>query len=257
MITLVARDLQAGMEVANRRKGIRPITARGLIFEARGRRLIDNIDFDVPGDCRLVVMGPNGAGKSLLLRMLAGLVHPCSGSVTWQGNPPDRDRATRLGFVFQKPVLLRRSVHANMTYALAAAGVCRSERSHRADTALRVAALEHLGSAPARVLSGGEQQRLALARALALEPELLLLDEPSTSLDPASTAAVETLIRLATAQGTGVVLVTHDLGQARRLADEIAFMHRGRIIERASAREFFERPKTIAARAYLAGDLVL
>ena len=234
-----------------------PLEARGLVYEAGGRRLIDGIDLVVEPGRRTIVIGPNGAGKSLLLRLLHGLIGPTAGVVLWRGRPADTDIRRRQAMVFQKPVLLRRSVAANIDYALRARGVPKADRRERVARALCLGRLlEHAGRA-ARLLSGGEQQRLALVRALAVEPEILFLDEPTASLDPASTLAVEDLVRAAHAQGTGIVLVTHDLGQARRLADEVVFLHRGRVVEQTPAERFFARPASEPARAYLAGQIVI
>jgi tungstate transport system ATP-binding protein len=236
---------------------ILPILGEGLVLERGGRRILDHIDVEIGGGGTLVLIGPNGAGKSLLVRVLAGLVIPSSGRVTWGGTAPDRRRATRIGFVFQRPVLLRRSALANVEYALAVAGVARAERAKRAQAALQRARLWHLAHAPARLLSGGEQQLLSIARALATGPDILILDEPTSKLDPSATKAIEALIGEVRLEGMGVVLITHDLGQARRLADEIAFVHRGRIIERAAGAAFLAGPKSREARAFIAGEIVL
>lgn len=232
-----------------------PLMASGLVLERAGRRIIDNIDFTVDGDGISVVMGPNGAGKSILLRLLTGLLTPDAGKVTWAGLRPDRARAPSVGLVFQKPVLLRRSAIANVRYALPAGS--RAERNRRAGEALARAGLQHLANTPARLLSGGEQQRLALARALAHDPEVLLLDEPCANLDPAATAAIEALVRDARARGTRVVLITHDIAQAKRLADDITFLHDGRIVEWTPAASFFDNPASKAGRAYLEGRLLI
>jgi tungstate transport system ATP-binding protein len=237
---------------------ILPVLGAALRLTRGGRNVIDGVDIELTHELgTLVILGPNGAGKSLLLRLLAGLVVPDGGAVTWVGMPPDRARAPRLGFVFQRPALLRRSAAANVMFALGAAGVAAAARAALAARALDAAGLAHLARTPARQLSGGEQQRLTLARALAMQPEVLFLDEPTSSLDPASTAAIEELIIAARSAGTAVVLVTHDLGQARRLADEVAFLHRGRLLERTPAAEFFASPATAQARTFLAGELVL
>ncbi len=249
--------------------GILPLDGEGLTLRRAGRRLLDGIDITItaPAGARhriageqtsvTMIMGPNGAGKSLLLRTLAGLVAPNEGRVCWNGGAPSRALAHRLGFVFQKPVLLRRSVRANVLYALKAAGLGRAERASRADQALEQANLSHLTKAPARVLSGGEQQRLALTRALAARPELLMLDEPTASLDPAATAAIESLVMDAAEAGTRVLFVTHDIGQARRLADDVLFMHAGRICEVTAAERFFETPASHQAGEFLQGRLLL
>jgi tungstate transport system ATP-binding protein len=169
--------------------------------------------------------------------------------------PADRTRAPSVGLVFQKPVLLRRSAHANVRYALRDGTL--TERSHRARQALARAGLKHLADAPARLLSGGQQQRLAIARALAPNPEVLLLDEPCANLDPAATAAIEALIGDAKQRGTKVVLVTHDVAQAKRVADDITFIHDGRIEEQTPATAFFDNPASPASRAYLDGRLLV
>jgi len=239
----------------HRDRRVLPIVADGLVLERAGRRIIDNIDLAIAGDGISVIMGPNGAGKSVLLRLLTGLLTPEAGMVRWAGRRPDRARAPSVGLVFQKPVLLRRSALANVRYALRGAG--RAERSRCAEEALVRAGLKHLAKSPARILSGGEQQRLALARALAPNPEVLMLDEPCANLDPAAAAAIEALIRDAKARGTRVVLVTHDVAQAKRLADDITFLHDGRIVEQAPANRFFENPGSAASRAYLEGRLLI
>ena len=158
--------------------------------------------------------------------------------------------------VFQRPVMLRRSAAANVAYALKLRGVPRTERPQRVAEAVRQTGLAPLAARPARALSVGEQQRLALARAWAIRPEVLFLDEPTASLDPAATHAVEEIIQSIHRAGTRIVMTTHDLGQARRLADEIVFLHHGRVVERQPAEEFFTRPKTREAAAFIAGDLL-
>lgn len=234
---------------------VRPVVGRGLIMVRRERRLLDVEAFAVTGSGVTALMGPNGAGKSLLLKCLANLVTPDSGSVTWAGAPPDRARAARLGFVFQKPALFRRSAHANVLHALRATGVPRREARARAAQAIADAGLEHLAAMPARVLSGGEQQRLALARAMALRPECLFLDEPTANLDPASVAAIEAMAVAASRNGVKVLFVTHDAAQARRIAADVVFMNGGRIVEKAETTRFLETPESNAGRAFLAGRL--
>ena len=234
-----------------------PITARGVVVARAGRHLIDGIDLTLSGGGVTAILGPNGAGKSMLLRVLGNLVAPDRGVGEGAGRSPDRARAPRIGFVFQKPVLLRRSARANIEYALAAVGVCGAARRAGAGQALEAASLHHLAERPARLLSGGEQQRLALARALSTGPQALFLDEPTSSLDPAATLAIETLIDTARADGMTIALVTHDTAQAKRLADEVAFVHRGRITERTPAGRFFPDPASEPARAYLEGRIVV
>jgi tungstate transport system ATP-binding protein len=184
-----------------------------------------------------------------------GLVPVTHGRITWGGrdaSPPDR-RA----ILFQRPTMLRRSSAGNVRYALAAAGVPRGQRANRAAELLADVGLEGLDRRPARRLSGGEQQRLALARALARDPALLFLDEPTASLDPAATKAIEDIVRAVTARGVKVVMSTHDLGQAKRLAGDVVLLHRGRLIENRPAPEFFINPRTQEARTFIAGELLV
>ncbi|WP_340119454.1 ATP-binding cassette domain-containing protein [Pelagibius sp. 7325] len=237
--------------------GIWPIMLDALRLEAGGKTLIDGLSLELAPGSRSVIMGPNGAGKSLTLRLIAGLIRPGAGSITYGGKTADAALLRRIAVVFQRPVVLRRSVAANLKHALATYGVPRAARARRIDELLALGGLQTLAERPARVLSGGEQQRLAMVRALAAEPDLLLLDEPTASLDPQATAAIETLIGQAAAAGVKIVMVTHDRGQAQRLADEILFLHRGRLTERSAADAFFSRPNSAAAQAYLEGRLLL
>ncbi len=252
---ILASDRESRARATSSR--VLPLEGRGVYVERDGRTLLDGIDLTLDGTALTVIMGPNGAGKSLLLRVLANLVSPERGIVRWGGRAPDRARLPRIGFVFQQPVMLRRSVIQNVKFALAAANVAGSRREERAREMLELASLTALARAPARVLSGGEQQRLAVVRALATDPEVLLLDEPTSSLDPASTLAIERLLGEARTRLTKVVLITHEVRQARRLADEIVFVHRGRIVERQSASTFFDAPASEPARAFLDGRIDL
>jgi tungstate transport system ATP-binding protein len=233
---------------------ILPLHVQRLAFEAGGTRLLDDVSFNLQAGRRTVLLGPNGAGKSLLLRLCHGLLTPTSGEVRWSFD--GRESARRQAMLFQHPVMLRRSAVGNITHALAAHGVARGDRLPRAHAALALAGLSHVARRPARVLSGGEQQRLALARAWATEPEVLFLDEPTSSLDPAATRAVETLIEGFHAAGTKIVMATHDLAQARRIADEIIFLHKGRLLEAGDAESFFSQPRTEEGRAFVAGELL-
>lgn len=236
---------------------ILPLIAQKLTLERDDRRLIDGLDFTLPPEPGItVLLGPNGAGKSLLLQLLTGLLKPDSGTVAWAGQPPSPAIAKRIGYVFQKPVLLRRSVLANVAFSLAATGCSKELIEARSWEALRAAGLADLADQPARSLSGGEQQRLALARAMSFNPELLVLDEPAAHLDPASVVSIEKLMLQAASTGTALLLVTHDIAQARRLARTIVFMHRGRVLETGRAQDFFRRAATEQARGYLAGELL-
>ncbi len=227
---------------------------RGLVYEAGGRRLIDGIDLELPRDSRTVVLGPNGAGKSLLLRLLHGLLRPSAGEILWSGRPLDATVRREQAMVFQRPVLLRRSVAANIRFVLKLRS--RAARGE-VERLLAEVGLAEQAHQPARLLSGGEQQRLTLARALATRPRILFLDEPTASLDPSSTAAIEAIVQRAHARGTKIVFVTHNLGQARRLADDVLFIHRGRLAEQSPAARFFDQPSSQAAAAYLDDRLLV
>jgi tungstate transport system ATP-binding protein len=232
-----------------------PIHFDDVSFGMRGVTIIDRIDVALAAGAPTVIIGPNGAGKTTLLRLAMGLIQPTTGRVTWGGR--DDAPSDRRAFVFQRPVMLRRSVEANLRYALDAAGVARTERGTRLNELLALVGLVGLGDRPARRLSGGEQQRLALARALAKDPQVLFLDEPTASLDPASTKSVEDLIRDVAARGIKVVMSTHNLGEARRLAGDILLMHRGRIVETSDTATFFNNPKTTEAARFVAGELLI
>ncbi len=232
-----------------------PLETRHLSFEGGGRKLIDGVSVKLEASPRTVVMGPNGAGKSLLLRLLHGLLQPSAGEVLWNGKKADDQIRARQAFVFQRPVVLRRSTSANIEFVLR--HLPRKERVARVTELLEFAGLEGIAKTPARLLSGGEQQRLAIARAIAARPDVLFLDEPTASLDPASTLSVEAMIEAAHDDGVKIIMVTHDLGQARRLADEVMFIQAGKIAEKTASAEFFTEPRSAAARAYLEGRIYL
>jgi len=222
---------------------ILPLRLEGVSF----RHIIQPLSLAIEAGPSTILLGANGAGKSVLMRLMHGLLPPSSGRVCWSGG------AGRQAMVFQRPVMLRRSALANVAYAVQAAGM--PDAGKVAMEALKEVGLAHLAHRPARVLSGGEQQRLALARAWALHPEVLFLDEPTASLDPSATREIESVIRAFDASGTKIVMATHNLGQARRLGDEVLFIHQGRLVERASVERFFKQPGTAEAAAFIKGEL--
>jgi tungstate transport system ATP-binding protein len=230
---------------------ILPVTVRDVSFAAGGRAIIDHVSFELAAGPRSVILGANGAGKSVLMRLMHGLLPPSSGEISWRSP----HAARRQAMVFQRPVMLRRSALANLEYALRLAGVPLPERRQRALAALGNVGLAALAQRPARVLSGGEQQRLALARAWALRPEVLFLDEPTANLDPTATREIEAEMEAVHAGGVKIVMTTHNLGQARRLGDEILFLHQGRLVERASVDRFFKQPASPEAAAFIKGEL--
>ncbi|WP_299417964.1 ATP-binding cassette domain-containing protein [uncultured Sulfitobacter sp.] len=231
-----------------------PLKVRGAATVRRGRRLVGPVDLELGGAGATVVMGPNGSGKTSLLRLLHGSARLTEGSIAWACDAAQAQRAQ--GFVFQRPVMLRRSVLENLIYPLRTRGVEKATACKRAeDWAVRVG-LEAMLEQSATSLSGGEQQKLALARAMISEPELLFLDEPTAALDGRATREVESVLQQARMAGTRLILSTHDLGQARRLADEVLFMMHGKIHEQASAAQFFDTPASVQAQAFLRGDIV-
>lgn len=230
-----------------------PLSLFGVSFAVGGKPLLRDITLRIEPGRRLIVMGANGAGKSLFLRLCHGLIAPTSGRVVWANG---QERASGQAMVLQRPVLLRRSVAANLHYPLALKGQGRAERADTVAATLARFGLTALADSPARLLSGGEQQRLALARAWAVRPQVLFLDEPSSSLDPAATRIIEEMVAQFSDEGITIIMSTHDLGQARRLAQDVAFLHQGRLIEHRPAADFFAGPEAPEARAFLAGDLI-
>jgi tungstate transport system ATP-binding protein len=232
-----------------------PIRFENVTVAIGAVTILERIELTLMSGPLTVLIGPNGSGKTTLLRAAMGLVSPSQGSITWGGRtdvPP-----LRRAIMFQRPVMLRRSASSNIRYALHIAGIPRAEQTHRIHEALALVGLEHFANRPARRLSGGEQQRLALARALARDPAVLFLDEPTASLDPAATKAFEDVIRAVSERGIKVVMSTHDIGGARRLAGEIVMLHRGRVIETDAASTFFNAPKTDAAKKFIVGELLV
>ncbi len=233
------------------------IEAEGLRIGRRGGALLDVPYLVVDGPGPTLIMGPNGAGKSLLLRCLHGLIAPDAGQVLQDGLRIGAEGRARQAMVFQTPVLLRRSVAANLDYVLKRRRLTRADRRARIAALLKEGGLAGKARQSARSLSGGEGQRLAILRALATEPEVLFLDEPTSALDPTATQDIETMILRAAHRGTRIVMITHDIGQARRLGHDIVLMHGGRVAEHGPARDFFDDPQSRAGRRFLAGSLVL
>jgi tungstate transport system ATP-binding protein len=230
-----------------------PIRLREVAAAPGGAPVLSGIDLVIEAGGRSLLLGPNGAGKSTLLRVLHGLISPSAGSIAWG---PHAQRPGGQAMVFQRPVMLRRSAAENIRYALELAGISGSDADARIAEALDEVGLSALAARPARVLSGGEQQKLAFARVWALRPEIVFLDEPTASLDPAAARSVEKIIVDIHARGTTIVMTTHNLVQAKRLADDIIFLHAGRVTERTPAREFFALPRSTEAADFLEGELL-
>jgi tungstate transport system ATP-binding protein len=229
-----------------------PLLLEKVSFAVNGRTIIDRISVEIAAGPRTIILGPNGAGKSVLMRLCHGLLKPTAGVIAWRG---PTNGGLRQAMVFQRPVMLRRSVLANVVYGMGLAGIAPRERELRARDVLEAVGLSHLAERPARMLSGGEQQRVALARAWALNPEVLFLDEPTANLDPGATRDIESIVAQMHASGTKIIMTTHNLGQARRLGDEILFLHQGRLAERAPMERFFRQPESSEAASFIREEI--
>lgn len=234
--------------------GVMPISVQSITLTLNDRRLIDDLSCTIKSAGISIIMGPNGAGKSLFMRCLHGLAIPDSGAILYADKPLNPSIRKQQSLVFQTPTILRRTVLANLLFVARQRGI---DDPAISGEYLRQLRLDHLAHHPARLLSGGEKQRLALARALITKPTLLFLDEATSNLDPASIETIEINLQSVSNRGTKIILVTHDVGQAKRLADDVLFLHHGKLIEHSKAATFFKNPKSAAARAYLAGKLVL
>lgn len=229
-----------------------PIRIRDVRFRPNGRPVLDGVDLELGDEGITMVLGPNGAGKSVLLRTLCGLITPSAGTIDWGGTAGS---GAGVMMVFQHPMMLRASVLENVAIALKPHRVARHERHSRAEAVLERVGLAGRRADSARHLSGGEQQRLALARAWLTKPRLLLLDEPTASLDPSATAEVERIVREIRTDGTRILMATHNLGQATRLGDDVVFMSAGKVREHAPVQRFFSRPASEDARLFIQGEL--
>lgn len=243
------------MTVMRDSPSILPMTAETLSFAAGGKALLENLSFTLPRGGLTALVGPNGSGKSLTLRLCHGLLTPTSGGVSW-ATPVGATGWRRHAMVFQKPVMLRRSARANLLHALAAIGMDLRERETRSDMALERFGLGEMAGRPARLMSGGEQQRLAIARAWAMAPEVLFLDEPTSQLDPGATRQIEEMLMTLKTEGVTLVMASHDMRQVRRLADRVLFLNRGRLVEDTPTRTFLDSPSSGDARAFVSGDLL-
>jgi len=223
-------------------------------LRAEGKPLLGPVTLRLSSPGITVVMGVNGAGKSLFLAAAHGLVTPHKGQVLWNGTAAAASRAQR-GFVFQNTPILRRSVAANIAFPLAARRLSAPDKAAHTARALAEARLSDVAAKPAAALSGGERKRLALARAMVTDPAVILLDEPAANLDPATTKELEDSLRHISARGVKVILSTHDIAQARRLADDILFFDCGQLVEQTTSATFFATPASLPARKYLNGDL--
>ena len=229
-----------------------PIYIKDLSLIVDERKILSSLNLSINSDDVTVIMGPNGAGKSIFLKILNGILTPSSGCVTWNNKKQFSDTLNTQAFVFQKPILLRRSVIANLDYM---DSVLENKKKISKDRLLEIVQLKKQKNQPARMLSLGEQQRLSLIRSLMLRPNLLLLDEPTANLDPASTKIIEDIILNLKMMGIKIIFVTHNILQAKRIADDIIFLNEGKMVEHLNKQEFFSNSKSIEVQNYLNGIL--
>ena len=229
-----------------------PIYIKDLSLILDEKKILSNLNLSINSDDVTVIMGPNGAGKSIFLKILNGILTPTSGCITWNNKKQFSDTLNTQAFVFQKPILLRRSVIANLDYMDSVLG---NKKKISKDRLLEIVQLQKQKYHPARMLSLGEQQRLSLIRSLMLRPNLLLLDEPTANLDPASTKIIEDIILNLKMMGIKIIFVTHNILQAKRIADEIIFLNEGKMVEHLNKQEFFSNSKSIEVQNYLNGIL--
>lgn len=229
-----------------------PIYIKDLSLILDERKILSSLNLSINSDDVTVIMGPNGAGKSIFLKILNGILTPTSGCITWNNKKQFSDTLNTQAFVFQKPILLRRSVIANLDYMDSVLGY---KKKISKDRLLEIVQLQKQKNQPARMLSLGEQQRLSLIRSLMLRPNLLLLDEPTANLDPASTKIIEDIILNLKMMGIKIIFVTHNILQAKRIADEIIFLNEGKMVEHLNKQEFFSNSKSIEVQNYLNGIL--
>ena len=229
-----------------------PIYIKDLSLILDERKILSSLNLSINSDDVTVIMGPNGAGKSIFLKILNGILTPTSGCITWNNKKQFSDTLNTQAFVFQKPILLRRSVIANLDYMDSVLGY---KKKISKDRLLEIVQLKKQKNQPARMLSLGEQQRLSLVRSLMVRPNIMLLDEPTANLDPASTKIIEDIILNLKMMGIKIIFVTHNILQAKRIADEIIFLNEGKMVEHLNKQEFFSNSKSIEVQNYLNGIL--
>ena len=231
-----------------------PIKIEKLNYSSGNNQIITNANITIQSKGITVIMGPNGSGKSVLVRLLHGLLTPTTGYISYNNSSLDKSIRRRQAMVFQTPTLLRRTVLSNIAFADSING--KTDLAH-CKILLNLLGLKSFQSYPAQLLSAGEKQRLALARALVLKPYILFLDEPTANLDPASIQLIEEIVQNANKSGVKIVFITHDIGQAKRIADDIIFLNKGEILEYTETNLFFQTPQTKETAAYLDGNIIL
>lgn len=224
------------------------------LFQSSGKTLLGPLNLVAEQNGITTILGPNGAGKSLFLELSHGMIKPNAGSVKWDGTDAAKIRRNR-GYIFQHRITLRRSVLDNIALPLQAAGWSKKATSRRTQELLELARLTDKATEPASVLSGGEAQRMALARALALNPDTIIMDEPTSSLDPVATESFEDVIKDVTHSGVSIFWATHNLMQAQKFADHVIFIANGKVQEYCTSKQFFSDPTSEAGKTFLKGRL--
>jgi tungstate transport system ATP-binding protein len=233
---------------------ILPLKVENACVEKRGNRIVGPIDLEISQKGFTIIMGPNGSGKTSLLRLLHGLENPRGGSLDWNGSTETAQ--LHQSFVFQTPIMLRRTAIENIIYPLILRNIPKDEALKIAKEWIGKINLEKSTDINARFLSGGEKQKLAIARALTTKPQLLFLDEPTANLDGSATREIEALLQETHKAGTRIIMTTHNIGQGKRLAEDVMFIYRGNILETSNAKQFFKKPQTKEAQAFIDGDIL-
>ena len=231
-----------------------PLIAENLVVEVKGKRILGPIGLNLSKGDIAVILGPNGSGKTTLLKSLHGIIKIKHGAISW--SCPKSESMAKQMFVFQSPVMLRRSVFENLTYPLTLCKTPKAEINRLADEWVSRISLKEVIHIAATRLSRGEKQKLALARALITKPEMLFLDEPTASLDGKTTLEIEKLLQNCAENGTTIMMSTHDIGQAKRLAKNILFLNKGKLESTQPAQTFFREPMSNNASKFIAGDIV-
>ncbi len=232
-----------------------PLIAKDITYEVKGAKLIKGISLEVSSGGTTIILGHNGSGKSLLLKLLHGVITPSSGRIAWNNRTPVANQYWRT-FLLQTPTFFKHTVQYNIEFVLRVAGIPANKHKSRCHQALEICGLANLSNRNTYSLSGGELQKLSLARAWVLNPSVVLLDEPTVALDPPSALGFENIIHQFKQSGTKVIMTTHDLSQAKRLADEIVFIDAGKVIEQSQAEKFFSGPQSSQAQNFISGELI-
>lgn len=231
-----------------------PLRMEHVTYDAQGTTLIRDFNLEIATSDTSIILGHNGSGKSLLLKLLHGVINPSHGKIRWNQHTPSSKQYWRT-FLLQRPTFFKQSIEFNIKFVLQIAGVDKSEHNQRCDHALEICGLTHLRQRNTHSLSGGELQKVSLARAWVLKPSVVLLDEPTVALDPPSVISFEKIIQQFEKSGTKIIMTTHDLAQAKRLAKEVIFIHQGSMIEHTDAAHFFAGPQSIEAQSFIRGEL--